>query len=181
MVLLVGGVATPAEAAEELEIVFPHDSTEVEFGDEFGIFAKGRIHQGIDVFSPKGDPVVAVADGFLVKMGRAVTAGFYVEIRHAYGFSSLYLHMNNDKPGTDDGRGGWLTAFAPDLAVGDYVEQGQVVGYVGDSGNAEGTSPQTHFELHRWGRRIDPYPLLSDAWDAFEMRHAIEAGETPFR
>lgn len=160
---------------------FPHDSTDVEFGDEFGVFAKDRVHRGIDVFSPKGVPVVAVADGFVVEMRRGATAGFYLEILHADGFSTLYLHLNNDTPGTDDGRGGWSTAFAPDLAVGDYVEAGQTVGFVGDSGNAEDTAPQTHFELHRWGQPTDPYPFLTHAWDDSELRRAIEAGETPFR
>lgn len=173
-------LALPAGATDELEMVFPHDGP-TDFSDDFGVYAQERTHMGNDVFSEKGVPVVAVADGFVVKMRRGTKAGYYIEIRHADGYSSLYLHLNNDTPGTDNGRGGWVAAFAEGLAVGDLVQAGQVIGYVGDSGNAETSPPHTHFELHRWGRAIDPNPYLRDAWAAYEVRQAIEAGETVYR
>jgi hypothetical protein len=67
-------------------------------------------------------------------------------IEHPDGWRSYYLHLDNDTPGTDDGLAG---APAPGIAVGVRVEAGDVLDYVGDSGNAEETPSHLHFELHR--------------------------------
>ncbi len=174
-------IALPAGAAQDLEMVFPHQNLAAEFPDDFGVYVKERTHMGNDIFSPKGTPVVAVADGFVVSMGRGAKAGYNLKIRHADGYSTLYLHLNDDEPETDNGRGGWSGAFAEGLEVGDFVQAGQVIAYVGDSGNAENTPSHTHFELHRWGKAIDPYPFLVDAFDAYQVRQAIDAGETVYR
>ena len=66
-----------------------------------------------------------------------------------------YLHLNNDDPGTDNGRADWSLTLVQGLEVGSHVEAGQHIGYVGDSGNAEWTGSHTHFELaHDGGRSI---------------------------
>ena len=70
-----------------------------------------------------------------------------------HGWSAEYMHLNNDTPGTDDGQGGEMYAFAPGIYPGARVVAGQLLGWVGDSGNAEGTVPHLHFELvHQAGR-----------------------------
>lgn len=174
-------IALPAGATQDLEMVFPHQGVTTQFSNDFGVYAKERTHKGSDIFSPKGTEVVAVADGFVVSMGRGAKAGYNIKLRHANGYATLYLHLNDDAPGTDNGRGGWLGAFAEGLEVGDFVQAGQVIAYVGDSGNAENTPSHTHFELHRWGSAIDPYPFLADANDAYQVRQAIDAGDTVYR
>ncbi|GIU91992.1 MAG: hypothetical protein KatS3mg011_0898 [Acidimicrobiia bacterium] len=152
-------------------LVFPQDAAVTTFGHTFGAAKPdGRRHLGEDLFAPKGTPIYAVADGVVATLGWGPTAGYYIVVEHVDGWESWYLHLDNDTPGTDDGRGD--RPFAPDLQEGDFVWAGRVIGYVGDSGNAEGTSPHTHFELHRSGRVVDPGPWLVDSF-----RLALEAIE----
>jgi len=82
-------------------------------------------------------------------------------LRDADGYQYNYIHLNNDTPGTDDGVGGYSNAFGPGIAQGARVTRGQVVGYVGDSGNAENIGPHLHFEIRLPdGTAIDPYQSL---------------------
>jgi murein DD-endopeptidase MepM/ murein hydrolase activator NlpD len=169
MLLAAVGTAVPAVAAmPEGEFVFPQDPELTEFAPSFGrIKDDGRRHLGIDLMAPKLSPVYAVADGTIVRLGRGGRSGYIVKINHGDGVQSWYMHLNNDTPGTDDGRGGSVWAFAPGLNEGTKVAAGQFIGFVGDSGNAEGTESHTHFELRHYGVAIDPYPYLIEGWDAW--------------
>ncbi len=72
-----------------------------------------------------------------------------------------YIHLNNDTPGTDDGLG-W--GFADGISSGVHVTAGQLIGWVGDSGNAEWTASHLHFELHHPDHgSVNPYPHLREA------------------
>lgn len=160
-------------------VYFPHEDPEVEFSDDWGAARPGgRRHKGSDIFSPKGTAIVAVADGFVLQMKTNRRSGWAIYLRHADGYQTWYMHLDNDDPGTDNGRGGPERAFAADLEVGDFVHAGQVIGYVGDSGNAEGARPHTHFEIRRNGSAIPPYRHLAAAHDrylrAFELEEAIK-------
>ena len=170
-----------AAGSEEFTIeAFPHADPEVRFSNDWGdARSGGRSHQGTDIFSPKGSPVVAIADGFVEYVEDWPRAGFALIIRHADGWSSHYYHLNNDSPGTDDGRGGHEAAFAEGLDEGDFVEAGQVVGYVGDSGNAEPSSPHTHFELHQDGRPTNPFPYLDEAYERLQLMQELEEEGLP--
>lgn len=143
------------------EMVFPIVG-DTDYEDNFGA-CRGtncsRSHEGIDILAEKMTPVVAVASG-TVAVIRDERGGncCMMAIDHDDGWRTWYVHLNNDTPGTDDGMG-W--GFAPGIARGVRVEAGQVVGYVGDSGNAETTPPHLHFELiGPDGIEIDPYPHL---------------------
>ena len=145
---------------------FPHETSTVVFSDTWGAGrSDGRSHEGTDIMSPKGAWVVAVEDGIVERLDWNDLSGWNIMIRHADGWTSHYLHLNNDNTGTDDGRGGPDSAFAESLEVGSYVKAGDVIGFVGDSGNAEHAGPHTHFELHVDGRKVDPYPYLAAAME----------------
>ena len=152
-----------AQPVDRLHLVFPQDPQLTWFLDTFGAGRAGHVHIGNDLHAPKGSPVYAIAPGVVTRMAISGRAGAYLVIDHGSGWTSWYMHLNNDDPGTDNGRGGFETAFAAGISEGTFVDAGQLIGFVGDSGNAEATVPHTHFELHRNGRAIDPHWLLTQS------------------
>ncbi len=158
-----------------LQLTFPQDALVTEFVDSFG-FARsgGRRHQGNDLMAPKMTPVLAAADGVVTSVGEGGSAGRRLIIEHAGGFETWYLHLNNDTPGTDDGAGAWSDTLPSGIEEGVEVHAGQLISWVGDSGNAEWTGSHTHFELHHAGEAIDPYPYLVPAY-ADARRRAVAA------
>ncbi len=143
-------------------IVFPIVG-EYRFTDTFGAPRDGgrRRHAGADIFAEKLVPIVAVADGVVEKVSEARLAGQYVIVRHDNGWRSKYLHLNNDTSGTDDGL---ALGYAEGIEEGVQVRAGMVIGFVGDSGNAETTAPHLHFALHQPnGLPINPHRALTRA------------------
>ncbi len=171
--------ASPEEPDDFIIKVFPHETASVEFGDTWGAGRSGgRRHAGTDIMSPKAISIVAVDDGIVERLDWNRLSGWNIMIRHADGWTSHYLHLNNDHTGTDNGEGGAEVAFAEDLEVGDFIKAGDVIGFVGDSGNAEHTGSHTHFELHVDGTKVNPYPYLADAFErklrASEVSRSIQ-------
>ena len=151
--------APPADAAAIYDMTFPIIG-EVRYSDTWGAARSGgRTHTGTDIMAAKLLMVVAVADGTVYWAhddlgGNCCAMG----VRHDDGWTSYYIHLNNDTLGTDDGQG-W--GFAPGITVGTHVTRGQWIGYVGDSGNAENSGSHLHYELHQPdGTRINPYEHL---------------------
>lgn len=184
MVALSAGESHAAvDEPEAFRILFPHLDLETGFSNDWGdVRSQGRRHKGTDLLAEKGSPVVAIADGVVYKIAVGKPrAGIYLVIRHGDDWESWYMHLNNDTPGTDDGRGGAENAFPEGIAEGAPVVAGQVIAFVGDSGNAEHTTAHTHFELHYRGRPINPYHFLVRAEARRDLERAILAGELPFR
>jgi hypothetical protein len=154
------------------DIEFPVDGPHT-LTDTFGApRSGGRVHEGVDILADKMVPLVSAVDGVvhLITMEER-DWGFGVFIRDADGYSYRYIHVNNDTPGTDDGQGGALYAFPATIFRGAKVSRGQLVGWVGDSGNAENVTPHLHFEVRtRNGVAIDPYPslLLATSGNSFD-------------
>jgi len=168
----IGSITDPAPASASSEeprfvlTVFPHETDTVGFSNSWGApRSGGRGHRGTDIMSPRGTEIVAVADGVITKLGESRLSGYFIRIEHGNGWATSYMHLNNDTLGTDDGEGGVWTAFYATILEGDEVRAGQVIGYVGDSGNAEGTRPHTHFEVRHDGKKMNPYHFLRDVLD----------------
>lgn len=104
------------------------DFTLARFHPVLGVW---RAHLGVDYAAPAGTKVVSVADGVVEFVGTRGGYGNLVMLRHQDKFLTYYAHLN---------------AFAPKLAAGDKVMQGQTIGYVGMTGLA--TGPHLHFEFH---------------------------------
>ena len=162
---LLPGVAS-AEPNEDgiYPMVFPVQG-ENRFSDTFGApRGGGRLHVGQDIMADKGVPVVAVADGVVRWTGSTCC---YLAIEHEDGWESWYIHLNNDTQlpdgtFTDDGLG---NGFAEGIERGARVSAGQLIGWVGDSGNAERVAPHLHFELRDPnGVPYNPYESLRAAY-----------------
>lgn len=104
-------------------------------------------HEGTDIFALGGTPVLAVVDGVLEKVGTAPLGGIKLWLRSP-GDNWTYYYAH-------------LSGYAPGVANGTRVKKGDVLGYVGATGNARGTPPHLHFETHvPSGAAINPYPIL---------------------
>jgi peptidoglycan LD-endopeptidase LytH len=116
--------------------------------------SQGRTHHAIDIHAPRGTPVIAVADGTIRKLHSGSRGGI-----------SVYLL---DDDGTTRYYYAHLDAYAQGLHEGQRVERGEVIGYVGDTGNAAPGDYHLHFSVaildnpSRWweGRNLNPYVLL---------------------
>ncbi len=113
-----------------------------------------RQHQGIDIAAPRGTAVLAAASGRIAKLFRSDQGGLTVYVRNR-DKRNIYYYAH-------------LAGYARGLAEGQNVETGDVIGYVGTTGNADPAAPHLHFEIletapaMRWheGQSINPYPIL---------------------
>ncbi len=169
--------ATPALGAgfDPASMTFPLEG-EYRITKSFGDCRSGcaRHHEGVDIMAAKGMPVYAAGDG-VVSWVTAPGDGnncCYLGIDHGDGWVTRYIHLNDDAkdvkgnyiPNTDGQ--GW--GIADGIVKGSQVVAGQLIGWVGDSGNAAEGVPHLHFELRKDGVAIDPYDYLVAAaavWD----------------
>jgi murein DD-endopeptidase MepM/ murein hydrolase activator NlpD len=137
--------------------VFPVYGT-ASFGDSFGgprPDVAGGWHHGEDIFAAKGTPLLAVADGTLHTIGFNRIGGYRLWLRDTQGNEFYYAH---------------LSAYSPLAVEGRSVKAGDVIGFVGDTGDADGGAPHLHFEIHPasmaglgYDGVVAPYPILL-AW-----------------
>ena len=105
----------------------------------------GRSHEGIDIFAKRSTPIQATTHGIVSKIGENTLGGRVVVILGPGGAGHYYAHLED---------------YA-DIKVDDWVEAGDTIGYVGDSGNAKGTPPHVHYGIYIKGSAVNPYPLLA--------------------
>lgn len=101
----------------------------------------GRVkpHLGTDFAAPTNTPIMATASGRITQRGYTRGNGNYIKVRHNATYETQYLHMNKFKKGVN---------------IGTYVKQGDVIGYVGSTGNSSG--PHVCYRFWKNGRQVDP-------------------------
>lgn len=157
------GVTTVVHA-ESQDMTFPVIGS-VSYSDDFGAPRNGHTHEGNDIFGEKLQQLVAAVTGTVRFVAYPEPEyGYYVSIEDAAGYRYNYVHINNDTPGTDDGNGGARNAYAPYIYNGASVQAGQLIGWLGDSGNAESTASHVHFEIRdQDDTALNPYDSLQAA------------------
>jgi hypothetical protein len=155
-------LAAGAGAAPPTKIIFPVLGTTT-YADDFGDPRPGGTHQGIDIVAPKRSLALAAEAGKVEFWVSSANAGCMLYLHGASKTTYYYIHLNNDLTTRNDNRGKCVpgVAYAKGLKNGSKVAAGQPVGYVGDSGDANGAHAHLHFELHPGGKRaVDAYPWL---------------------
>jgi len=130
----------------------------VSYGNTFGAFrgdVAGNWHHGDDIFAPLGAPILACADGLVFSVGWNDVGGNRLWLRDSEGNEFYYAH---------------LSAFTPIARNGMHVKAGEMLGFVGNTGDAQGTPTHLHFEVHPsallfmgYDGAVNPTPYL-DAW-----------------
>lgn len=121
-------------------------------------------HEGIDIFAPEGERLVAAEGGTVTNIGVGTLGGLKIWIMGDSGTRWYYAH---------------LMAFKPDLNEGDTVKAGDLIGFVGKTGNAISTPPHLHLQMHpASGRPANPYPILQAASDRYQAGIGREVAES---
>ncbi len=119
--------------------------------------SEGRVHDAIDIMADAGTPVLAVADGTVEKLFDSKRGGLTIyQFEPSGRWCYYYAHLQR---------------YADGLSEKQVIKRGDVIGYVGSTGNASAEAPHLHFEVHvlgpekQWwkGQSINPYPLLKSA------------------
>ena len=107
----------------------------------------GRRHEGQDIFAPRGTPILSATNGYIYRIGENSLGGQTVSVIGSGGRVYYYAHLDR---------------YAEGIEVGDRVTTRTVLGYVGTTGNAQGTPPHLHFGVYTATGAINPLPLLTD-------------------
>lgn len=102
-----------------------------------------RNHTGVDLAAPSGTPIYAASSGTVTMSGWYPCYANMVEITHGGGIATRYGHM----------------LYTPIVSYGQWVNMGQIIGYVGSTGCS--TGPHLHYEVYSWGYPIDPAPFYA--------------------
>jgi Peptidase family M23 len=161
---LAAGTAGAAPPKVPDHIIFPVVG-QVSYIDDFGAPRPGGPHQGNDLMSAKKSPAVAAESGTVKYWTTSRSAGCMLYLYGESGTIYYYIHLNNDLTTRNDNRGKCVQGVAYAVKNGARVAPGQQIGYVGDSGDANGGMSHLHFEVHPGGgKAVSPYPYLQKAY-----------------
>lgn len=109
-----------------------------------------REHEGQDILAPKGSFIVSPTEAVVTRTGKGGSAGTYVYTANPGGETFRYMHLDE---------------IAPGVKAGEALEPGDLIGYVGNTGNAAGGPTHLHFEVRDGRKAEDPYPRLTGSFD----------------
>ena len=161
--ILVGRVAQLYAAAPDERLAMPVAGvSKSNVSDSWHAPRSGgeRRHEGQDIFAPRGTPVLSATDGYVVRVGENRLGGKTVSVMGAGGRMYYYAHLD---------------AYAPNIGFGQHVTPTTVLGFVGTTGNAVGTSPHLHFGVYSRNGAINPLPMVSDRVEATPAGKAANA------
>jgi len=105
----------------------------------------GRRHQGIDILAPRGTPVRSTTEGIIETKGMRGLGGLVVTVLGPGGYRHYYAHLED----------------VAAQAVGEWVHAGEIIGWVGNSGNAAVSATHLHYGIYTpGGQPVNPYPFL---------------------
>ena len=133
---------------------FSRVSSGFSYARKHPVTRKVQPHTGVDYAAPKGTPVMTIGDGTIVSMKYEGAGGNTIRIRHNSVYTTAYLH---------------LSGYAKGLKVGQRVQQGQVIGYVGSTGRS--TGPHLDFRVWKNGSAINPLKMQSPPAEPVKKEH----------
>jgi peptidoglycan LD-endopeptidase LytH len=136
-------------APPDSELLMPVEGAQVRgVADTWGAArSDGRTHEGQDIFAERGTAVYSATRGYVVRVGTNSLGGNVVFVLGSGGRGYYYAHLDS---------------YGPDAVQGREVATTSILGFVGNTGNAEGTAPHLHFGVYTPDGAINPYPLLID-------------------
>jgi hypothetical protein len=126
------------------------------FGDPRG--GGTRTHQGLDIMAKDDTPILSPTDAVIVRTGNGVNSGLYIRTANPGGENFVYMH---------------LSAIASGIENGDFVKRGEIIGFVGNTGNASGGPAHLHFELRVGRTATDPFPRITSVFTDAERDQSI--------
>ena len=163
--LLTAGVAAASTSAKVPPLVFPVLG-DAAYTDDFGDARGQGPHEGNDIVAPRRALALAAETGTVKFHITSSRAGCMLYLEGESGTEYLYVHLNNDLTLENDNQGTCVpgVAYAKGLKSGAKVLAGEPIGFVGDSGDADGIHPHLHFEVHpNGGGAVSPFPYLRKA------------------
>lgn len=127
--------------------------------NNFNDYRGGRNHIGVDIVAPKGTPIVSPTDAVIANMGNGPTSGLFIATVNPGGETFVYMHLHE---------------FAKNIYPAKLVRQGDVIGFVGNTGNAQGTKDHLHFEILKNGP-TDPYPRITKVFSPEAQSQYLQA------
>lgn len=150
------GAASAAQIAIPVLLGVEVSSLTKNFGDPRGDGT--RLHEGLDILAPEGTPIVSPTDAVVLRVGTGEGSGIYVRTMNPGGESYVYMH---------------LSAIASTVQTGGVLKRGDLIGFVGNTGNASGGPAHLHFEIRKDGA-LDPHPRLTQTFTLAERIRGVE-------
>lgn len=144
-----------SKEVEDLKIPVLLGITRAKLSPNFGDPRGGgtRTHEGLDIMAPEGAFVASPTDAVVISTGDGDSSGIYVTTANPGGERFVYMH---------------LSGIADGVKTGTVLEEGDLIGYVGNTGNASGGAPHLHFEIREGREAKDPYPRLTKEFTSQE-------------